>query len=165
MTALLNLIPAPLHRAALRIAHGLRKRWWRLRRPRIRGCRVLALDATGCVLQVRHSYGSGRWMLPGGGLGWNEDAIVGALRELREETACILEEAREVAPIVEDLFGARHQVHVVAGRVAGEVRVDAREVIEARFFPLDHLPQNTASKLYHDIPKWAALYEAHSSES
>jgi 8-oxo-dGTP pyrophosphatase MutT (NUDIX family) len=157
------LIPALLHRAALRIAHGLRKRWWRLCRPRIRGYRVLALDATGCILQVRHSYGSGRWMLPGGGLGRNEDAIAGALRELYEETACILEEAREVAPIVEDLFGAENQVHIVAGRVAGEVRGDGRKVIEARFSLLDHLPQHTASRLHHDIPKWTALYEAHSN--
>jgi hypothetical protein len=44
--ALALLPPAP-HRAALRQAHRLRKLWWRWRKPRIEGVRVLALDAAG----------------------------------------------------------------------------------------------------------------------
>lgn len=162
---MLRFIPMPLHRAGLRIVHGMRKRWWHLRKPRILGCRVLALDGAGQVLLIRHSYGSGKWMLPGGGVGRNEHAIVGAMRELREETACILGEAREVDLVVEDLFGAGNQVHVIVGRASGEVKVDGREVIEARFYPLVSLPRDIAGNLLQEIPQWAALYEAHSSES
>ena len=47
---MLYLIPPPVHRAGLRIAHALRTRWWRLARPRVTGCRVLAFDARGRVL-------------------------------------------------------------------------------------------------------------------
>ncbi len=159
----LYLIPAPLHRAALKVAHALRKQWWRLRRPRVIGCRVLALDEAGRVLLIRHSYGSGRWMPPGGGVGRNEPVIAASVRELREETTCVLKQAREVATIVEDLFGAGNQVHVIAGRVAGEARADGREVIEARFFPLDRLPQDIAGKFLEEIPVWAARYEAHTN--
>ena len=75
---MLHLIPAPAHRTVLRIAHGLRLRWWRMRKPRLAGCRVLALDREDRVLLVRHSYGSGKWMPPGGGLTRGEDALAAA---------------------------------------------------------------------------------------
>jgi len=162
---MLHLIPAPLHRMALRLAHALRRHWWRLRRPRIFGCRVLALDEAGCVLLIRHSYGSNRWMPPGGGLGRKEDAVAAATRELREETACSLSEAREIAMYIEIRHGAENQIHVVAGRASGEAKADGREVVEARFFPLDRLPPDIAGNLLEEIPKWVALYDGHSSES
>ena len=41
---MLRLIPPPLHRAAYIVAHELRRRWWRLAKPRLVGCRVLAYD-------------------------------------------------------------------------------------------------------------------------
>ena len=69
-----RLIPAPLHRAALVVAHQVRLRWWRIRKPLLLGCRVMAFDDQGRVLLIRHSYGSGRWMLPGGSAGWKASA-------------------------------------------------------------------------------------------
>jgi 8-oxo-dGTP pyrophosphatase MutT (NUDIX family) len=160
-----RVIPAPLHRAALRIVHALRTRWWRMHRPRIVGCRVLALNRAGRVLLIRHSYGSGDWMAPGGGIGRNEDPVAAAMRELREETACVLRRAREVAAVVENLHGASNEVHIVVGHVAGMAQADGREVIEARFFPLDALPRSLAGTLREEIPAWVNLYEDHSNDS
>jgi len=157
---MLRSIPAPLHRAGLKIAHGLRKLWWAMRRPHLVGCRVLALDAAGCVLLVRHSYGSGRWSMPGGGIGRNEDPVTAALRELREETGFTLIDARELMVAVEQLSGARNQVHIVAGQASGELQPDGREVIEARFFPPDGLPDDMASGLADRIPGWVERYGA-----
>ena len=66
----LNHLPAPLHIAGLRLAHALRRRWWRLARllgrAPVRGCRVLVLDREERVLLIRHSYGERHWTLPGG---------------------------------------------------------------------------------------------------
>jgi 8-oxo-dGTP pyrophosphatase MutT (NUDIX family) len=151
---MLHLIPAPLHRAALRIAHGLRKRWWRIARPRLRGCRVIALDGEGRVLLVRHAYGSGKWMPPGGGLGRQEDAIAGGLRELREETGCVLEDAVEVVLSEEPLHGTVNAVHIVVGRTSGQARPDGREIVETRFFPVDGLPEFMPGWLRSGIPVW-----------
>lgn len=151
---MLHLIPAPLHRSALRFAHALRKRWWRLRRPRLSGCRVLALDGDGRVLLVRHAYGSGKWMPPGGGLGRGEDPVAGALRELREEVGCALVDPVRVAVAEERLQGAVNIVHVVAGRTLDSPVADGREIVEAAFFAIDGLPQDMPPLLRGELPAW-----------
>lgn len=162
---MLYLIPAPLHRVGLRIAHAMRKLLWRLRRSRVVGCSVVALDESGCVLLVRHSYGSGRWAMPGGGLARNEEPVDGAVRELREETGCILVEAQEIMTILERRSGAASRVHMVAGRTSSDLKIDGREVIEARFFPLDRLPRDIMRNLTERIPLWVEIYDAYNSES
>lgn len=153
---MLHLIPAPVHRAGLRIAHALRKRWWRWHKPRVHGCRVLAIDDVGRVLLIRHSYGSASWMPPGGGIGRGETPLAAAARELREETGCTLSGAVEIAQVVEDLHGARNGIHVIAGRTGDLPRADGREIIEAAFFALDALPADMPARFRADLPGWLA---------
>lgn len=149
-----HLIPPPLHRLALRLAHAVRRRWWRLAQVRLQGCRIMALDTEGRVLLIRHSYGSGNWMLPGGGLGRKEDPMAAALRELREETGLALDGARQIAEVEEPLYGTVNRVHLVAGRALGAVRIDGREVIEARYFAGDALPHNLSPALAARFREW-----------
>lgn len=151
---MLHLIPAPVHRAGLRIAHALRKRWWRWRRPSVNGCRVLAIDGTGRVLLVRHSYGSRKWMPPSGGIGRGEAPLTAAARELREETGCTLSDPVEVAQLVEGLHGARNVIHVIAGRTSDAPLADGREIVEAAFFALDALPGDMAPGFRAELPGW-----------
>ena len=151
---MLYLIPAPAHRTILRVAHRLRLRWWRMRRPRLAGCRVLALDGAGRVLLVRHSYGSGKWMPPGGGLGRGEDVLMAARRELLEETGCTLETAVLLELAEEALHGARNAVHVVAGLTRSTPLADGREIIEAAFFEFDALPVPMPDMFAARLPGW-----------
>lgn len=151
---MLHLIPPPLHRAGLRLAHFLRKRWWRLRKPRLRGCRVLALDGQGRVLLVRHAYGSGKWMAPGGGLKRGEDPLMGAVRELGEETACRLTNPAQLIVSQEILQGAANTVHIVFGRTDDRPRPDGREIVEAAFFVPDALPEAMPPLLRLHLPDW-----------
>jgi 8-oxo-dGTP pyrophosphatase MutT (NUDIX family) len=153
----LHLIPPPAHRTALRLVHALRKRWWMLRRPDLTGCRVLALDEAGRILLVRHSYGSGRWMLPGGGIKRGEDPLAAGVRELREETACEIAEAWLLESVSEDLQGARHTVHVVAGYTLSEPQPDGREILTAAFFAADALPDPLARHLDGPLLRWHGL--------
>lgn len=144
----------------MRLAHGLRRSWWRLRKPEIRGCRIIALDAAGRVLLIRHSYGSGKWMPPGGGVGRGEAPVAAASRELAEETACTLHDAVEIATVVELLHGARNRVHVVAGRTLDDPVPDGREVIEAAFFALDALPERMPAIIRAGLAGWVTAAKA-----
>lgn len=151
---MLRLIPASLHRLGYRLAHALRKRWWRLRRPRLTGCRVLAFDGEGRVLLVRHSYGSGNWMAPGGGVRRGEDPLHAAARELAEETGCGLADGWYVALLEERGHGAINVVHVLAGRALGTPVADKREIVDAAFFAPDALPTPMAALMRRELPGW-----------
>ena len=137
---MLHLIPPPLHRAALRVAHDLRKRWWRWRKPRLVGCSIIALDPCGRVLLVRHSYGNGSWALPGGAVGRKEDPADAARRELFEEVRCRVAEVQLVATMPELLHGAENVVYLYAGVTEDHPRADGREIVDVRFFATEDLP-------------------------
>jgi 8-oxo-dGTP pyrophosphatase MutT (NUDIX family) len=156
----LRLIPPALHRVLLVQAHRVRLIWWRARRPVLQGCRVLALGQSGDVLLVRHSYGSGRWMLPGGGIGRWETAITAACRELAEETGCTLRNAACIAVIEEPLSGAINRVHIIAGHAEGWPKADGREIVEARFFAEDGLPHDLAQQLQDNLADWIRTAKA-----
>lgn len=157
---MLRLIPPPLHRLAYRTAHALRRHWWRWRKPSLEGTRVIAMNGDEQVLMIRHSYGSSRWMLPGGGLRRGEDPLDAARREFREETGCKLSRPSRVTVSQERLHGAWNRVHVVIGAAVGTPRVDRREVIDAAFFPLDELPRAMSSRLRRDLPEWVRAAKA-----
>lgn len=157
---MLHLIPAPLHRLAYRLAHDLRKRWWRMRKPRLTGCRVLAFDQEGSVLLVRHSYGSGKWMPPGGGVGRGEEPLDAAIRELLEETACPLTGAAEFGKIDEPLHGAINRVYLITGITCGVPKPDGREVIAAAFFSPYVLPKEMTSNFAGALPGWITAARA-----
>lgn len=151
---MLHLIPPPLHRQALRIAHGLRKRWWRLARPNVIGCRVLAFDEEGRVLLIRHSYGRRSWMLPGGGMKRGEDPLRAAAREFAEELGCPLHAPFVVDVVEESLLGARNVVHIIAGTIGGVPVPDGREVIDTAFFATTRLPDDMPNVLRRGMSNW-----------
>ncbi len=157
---MLHLIPPPLHRLAYQLAHGLRRRWWRLSKPQLAGCRVVLLDSQDRVLLIRHSYGSGRWMLPGGGLKRGEAAITAAARELMEETACRLWRPIKLGMIAETLHGAGNDVHVIAGWTEDSPMADGREIIAAEFFALDQLPEHMPQAIREPLPRWITAAKA-----
>ncbi len=147
---MLSRLPPGLHRLVLRIGQPVRLRLWGLMRREVRGCGVLAFDAEGRLLLVRHSYHEpDRWLLPGGGLARGEDAVATAARELREETGCLLAGGTWCGADLRIMPGGwTNRVEIVTGQTAGAPRADGREIAEAAFFALDALPPETGSVVH-----------------
>lgn len=144
---MLHLIPAPAHRLAFRIGHQLRVLYWRLARPEVTGCCVIARDGAGHVLLARLSYGSGLWQFPGGAVDRGETPADAAIREFAEETGCVLTEVTAHGVLRESLHGATNIVHVFTGQFADDPRANGREVLELRCFPEDSLPGDLSPRV------------------
>jgi 8-oxo-dGTP pyrophosphatase MutT (NUDIX family) len=138
---MLQLIPAPLHRVLYRVAHALRRQWWRVRRPRRSSVVVVAFDEQDRVLLVRHSYGPPVWSLPGGGIDRGEDAVRAAAREVREELGCGLADLTAIDASEERIAGSFDMRHIFVARLAGEPVPDMREIVEVAFFEPEDLPE------------------------
>lgn len=151
-----RLIPAPLHRALMPLAHGVRHRWRRWRKTPIAGVSVIVTNLAGDVLLLRHSYGPAVWALPGGGLARGEDPADAALREVREELGVDLARIEQVGMLEEVLSGSPHTAYIFTGLCDRQPRPDLREVTEARFFPSHSLPEPLGRTTRDRIAVWRA---------
>lgn len=151
-----SLLPAPLHRALMPLANGIRHRWRRWRRTPIAGVTVVVTNLGGDVLLLRHSYGPAVWALPGGGLRRGEDPLECARREVREELGIELARLEPVTVLEEVLSGSPHTAHIFAGVCDRQPRPDRREVVEARFFPSHSLPEPLGRTTRARIAAWKA---------
>jgi 8-oxo-dGTP pyrophosphatase MutT (NUDIX family) len=109
------------------------------------GVRGVVLNDRGEVFLIRHTYVPG-WHFPGGGVEVGETAELSLERELSEEAGI----APTERPVLHGLFfnrriSRRDHVAVYVLRRFRIVRVKQpdREIAEAGFFPLDHLPAGT----------------------
>ncbi len=110
------------------------------------GVRGVVFDAEqGRILLVRHTYVAG-WHLPGGGVEPGETMEMSLARELQEEGNIILLGAPELKSIHFNREASRRD-HVAVYLIT-QFRHDGRrrpdfEIADARFFPLDDLPEAT----------------------
>ena len=137
---MLRLMPKPMHRWFYRLAHAIRTYYWRIARPTVHGCAMIAQNDAGEVLLVRPSYGKQLWQWPGGGVQAHEDVVKAASREVIEETGLRVEAVRTLGQAHKVLYGATNVVHIFAGMAQGRPRTNEREIIEAQWFPVDRLP-------------------------
>ena len=156
---------ASWHIMMLRIGDWLRKRWWEtgLARPRV--CRILAIDRAGQVLMVRHNYGSPHWSLPGGGIRMQETAVDAGQRELREETGCVLEEARVLVCFNERVRRTTVKVSLVGGLLNGMPRADNHEIGAVALYAANALPGDCFSGMAGAIERWQPTLRAALAET
>jgi 8-oxo-dGTP pyrophosphatase MutT (NUDIX family) len=100
----------------------------------------------GSVLLVRHTYGNRDWDLPGGGRRRGESNADAARREMDEELGL---EGLSWRPLgVLRARSDRHYqtLHVYGAEVAApELALDLGEIATASWFPLERLPDRTAT--------------------
>ena len=118
----------------------LRARVWSLRRPMLIGVRALIVR-DGMVLLIRHRHGRRPWALPGGGVERYERMEESARREVREETGAAVRIERLLG--MYERFGdgiSNYIVVFVCTPLDDPHPPRSLEIAEARFFPLDRLP-------------------------
>lgn len=111
-------------------------------------------DGAGRLLLVRHSYGSGAWTLPGGGMRQGEDPIHAAQREMVEEIGCDLQDVQLIEKLEETVSGAPHTAYLIAAQAIGALRPDGREIIDARFFERGQWPEPLSPLARKRIAVW-----------
>ncbi|MBV9708808.1 MAG: NUDIX domain-containing protein [Chloroflexi bacterium] len=134
MTGLLvktwRLMRGPLQWYALWLAHH----------KFIIGVSGVVLDDQQRVLLLRHRYWKpGSWGLPSGYAERNEKLEGTLCRELREETGYHMQ-VQSLLRIVSG-YKLRLEVSYIGHIRGGELQLDSKEVIEARFFALHELPE------------------------
>ena len=109
-------------------------------RPLTLGVRIMMMQ-DGKVLLVRHTYLEG-WFMPGGGVKRNETLDQAARREAHEEVGAQLNEISLMGAYTHFLeWKSDHNILFFSDDFTLNGRHD-REIAEARFFPLDNLPDN-----------------------
>lgn len=169
-----------LHHVAIAFAHShgygkvimarsLRTRlfhlWFLWRRPMTLGVRALALNDQGQVMLVKHTYVGG-WHLPGGGLEPGECAVESLERELIEEANIKLKsEPGLIGFFFNRQASARDHVALYLCENVQQTaeKEKDREIIAARFFDLDDLPDDISPATQRRIDEWqsggvSALY-------
>lgn len=143
------------------ILHAVRKRLWRLLRPRTRGVKAMLFSPAGELTLVRHTYGrSDLFMLPGGGVWPWETPEQAIRREISEELGCGLADAVLVSTYSTAAEGKRDTVYLFRATSIGTPRADGRELAEVMLFALSALPPNTSPATRRRIDEYLGLSAA-----
>lgn len=98
------------------------------------------------VLLVRHTYGSRRWDLPGGGRHRGERSIDAARREMREELGLEIDDWRALGQLLARTERHRQTLDVYGAELSSPtLALDLGELQVAAWFALDQLPLDTAT--------------------
>ena len=118
--------------------------WFRLTRGISLGVRALVRDEDGRILLIRHSYTPG-WLLPGGGVERGETAEAAVVRELREESGVVTLARPRLFGLYcnERQFSGDHVALYLVTAFRREPFTATAEILEARFFLAEELPETT----------------------
>lgn len=130
--------------------------WFMLRRPMTLGVRALVVNDQGQLLLVKHTYISG-WHFPGGGVERGESAVESLIRELAEEANVLLEkEPNLIGFFYNNKTSVRDHValYLCEGAIQSAEKDSDREIVAARFFNLDDLPDDVSPATKRRINEW-----------
>jgi len=125
--------------------------------PRTLGVAVVALDADDSVLLVgqhRYTLDLLSWEIPGGGVGFDEDPLEGAKRELAEETGATAGTWRELArfTLANSITDGRGVVFLATDLADGVPQRDGTELgMESRRVPFDEALRLVDAGEIHDV--------------
>lgn len=111
---------------------------------RLRAVKAVVRRPSGEVLLVRHSYGDGSWMMPGGLVRWREPPARAVAREMYEELGIAAVEWRKLADYSQRIGLTRQSVAVFGTTLQGVDISPNHEIADWSFFTVDE-PLTSAS--------------------
>ncbi|MEO1747990.1 MAG: NUDIX domain-containing protein, partial [Pseudomonadota bacterium] len=130
--------------------------WFLWRRPMTLGVRALAINELRQVMLVKHTYVKG-WHLPGGGVEPGESAVESLARELAEEANIQLKNEPSLIGFFfnKQASGRDHVALYLCKDVQQTAQKEKdREIIAARFFDMDALPDDISPATKRRIDEW-----------
>ncbi len=114
---------------------------WLINRKFVIGTAVLILNEQGEILLFKHAYRPDTpWGFPGGYVKKGEDPLTAIIRETREESGLDVRVVK-LLDVIHSKDAPRQEVLFLGELVEGAAFRPSIEVSEARFFPLDELPE------------------------
>jgi ADP-ribose pyrophosphatase YjhB (NUDIX family) len=139
----------------MQILYRVRKIVFRAFRVRTRGAKVMVFNRQGELLLIRNSYGRTHlWVLPGGGIGRRETPEAAGAREVREEVGLEVTHLTRLSEHFNGAEGKRDTIYLFTAQAEGAPQIDNLEVEEARFFPLNRLPENVSTATLRRIAEY-----------
>ena len=128
----------------LRIAHQVRRLYWKIVRPVTVGVRAVLLRDEDEVLLVRHTY-TDQWYLPGGGVKRGETITEALSRELNSELGLAKFDLEKILGIYTNLWEAKvDYIVVLVVRSTETMSQHDHEIEEVRYWRIDALPDATS---------------------
>lgn len=109
--------------------------------------RIIVCNEHSEVLLVKGTISDWRWSLPGGGIEINEDPLIAAVRELKEETGITVNQSlvTKKAVLSKGEKGVPYTAHIYQVMVAKDALpndpVNTLEIADIRWFAMDLLPE------------------------
>jgi 8-oxo-dGTP pyrophosphatase MutT (NUDIX family) len=142
-------------KGVIQLLYRLRRRLIGLLRLRTRGVKVMLFNQAGELLLIRNSYGqTDIFVLPGGGIRPFETPGAAALREVREEVGIAADRVTPRSVHRSQAEGKRDTIHLFTAYTEERPIPDGVEVEEARFFPLDGLPDTVSAATLRRIAEF-----------
>jgi len=100
------------------------------------------------ILLIQHSYGSSYWTVPGGGVKTNESLPEAAKREVLGEVGIVVKNINKLGSVFYDEEYKKDTIWVFRTDVeSSEVKIDELEIVEAKWFPIYNLPEDSSKLL------------------
>jgi 8-oxo-dGTP pyrophosphatase MutT (NUDIX family) len=137
------------------LLYRIRRMVLRLTGWRTYGVKVMLFNGKGELLLIRNSYGKTHlFVLPGGGIHRGEAPEAAAARELREEAGIEADQLAPFATYANTSNGKRDTIHLFTARSTATPVADGWEVEEARFFPIDALPETISAATLRRVAEY-----------
>ncbi|HEX9953735.1 MAG TPA: NUDIX domain-containing protein [Allosphingosinicella sp.] len=142
-------------RLMMQLLYRVRKAVFRVFRVKTRGAKVMVLNPAGELLLIRNSYGPTHlWVLPGGGIHRRETPEAAGAREVKEEVGLQVTHLTRVSEHFNNAEGKRDTIFLFTAKAKGEPVIDTLELEEARFFPLNRLPESVSTATLRRIAEY-----------